>query len=158
MRQLFQASPIEVDFEGLAVCLGSSRADIPLQTGELRAIAGSIGIWYDPVAGFSRLLLPLFPSPEMVQRHSEVGDAWGRTFVPYVVLCDWPSSKRRNKGFINSIATDLVDTNQQFVFDTEAVIAGDDAPTPPDNEFYKASVGLGMLSNQVFLEEDEGIS
>ena len=158
LRDLLQASPIEIDFIGLAVCLGTSNIEIPLQDKPLRAVAGSLGIWYDPQAGFSRLILPLFPSTEMVVRHAEIGDVWGRHFVPYMVLCDFPSSRRNKKGFINSISTALVDTNQQLVFDTEVVVVAEDIATPPDYEFYKEQMGLGALSNQVLLEEDEGIS
>ena len=156
-QALFDATPFEINWNGLYVEIGSSEQALVSKNIDYRAIPGSMGIWYDPATARSQLILPLFPSEEMVQRHNEVGDAWSRpVFLPFIMLCEEPSHRRKSKGVLNSISTTLVDTSPILWFGSEMVIE-DDAKYPASMGFYDDYLSKGPLSNQIMLEDDEGI-
>lgn len=154
---LFQSYHLEIDFDALAVELGSTTGDIRVKESALyRAVPGSMNVWYDPAIGQSNLILPLFPSKEMASRHKEIGDAWGRTtFVPYMVIGeDRPLLKRRRKAILNSLSTVLVDTTPTFWFGNETVVE-DNSRYPANMGFYNDYLSKGPLSNQVLIDDEE---
>ncbi len=155
IHSFFSGTPFEL--LGMGVELGSSRSPIQVnKAATYRALPGSIGIWYDVATANSYVLLPLIPAPEMAARNAEIGDGWGRTFVPYMPLVINPVNRRRYKSILNSIATGLVDLQPVLTFDRET-LAELDSSLPRHNEFYQDYKARGGVSNQVFLDLDSGI-
>jgi hypothetical protein len=159
LQALFSGCPFSIDWDSLGVEIGSTddllTAKAPTRL--YHAIPGSMGIWYDTSAGDSYLLLPLFPSPKMARRHDEVGDAWDRSqFRPCLNFGILQSNRRNHKAFINSVATALVDTSPVLGFHMETVVQ-DSAIVPQFDDFYRDYVAHGGISNQILLEQDEGI-
>lgn len=154
LHKLLRDIPITVDYDALFVELGSSNQPIrPDLTRLYRALPGQLGIWYETAVGHSWIILPLIPSPEMSDRHDEVGDAWGRHFVPYMVLTGRFNNTSSVKPKLNSVATMLVDTLPDLVmeFSCETVIL-DDATVPSQEDFYLDYYAKGRSSRQLFLE------
>lgn len=159
LKALFMGCPFDVDWDKLGVEIGSTEG--PLVAGPptrvYHAVPGSLSIWYDSAAGYSYLLLPLFPSPKMARRHDEVGDAWNRSqFRPVLSFGILQSNRRNHKAFINSISTALVDLSPVLGFHMETIIE-DQAVVPQFSDFYTDYMENGGISNQILLEEDEGI-
>lgn len=154
LYKVFRDIPITIDYDSLAVELGSSRAPITADIDrQYRALPGQLGIWYETAVGHSWIILPLIPSPEMCDRHEEIGDAWGRHFVPYMVLTGKFNNTNSVKPKLNSIATMLVDTLPDVTlnFSCETAVQ-DDAQVPSQEDFYLDYFQKGRSSRQVFLE------
>ena len=150
---MFQACPFDIDWDSFGVELGSSHTKITPKDGVVyQALPSSMNIWYDSPTAMSYLILPLFPSPKMAARHDEIGDAWGRSFLPFMVIA--PSPRLRHRGFMNSISTGLVDCSPRLTFHLETVIESNDT-YPAHNGFYQDYLARGAVSNEVFLEEFE---
>lgn len=155
LKDLFQ-SAVYPDWDSLCVEIGTSKSTIvPQPLLQYCATPGSMGIWYDPASAISRLIIPLFPDADMAARAAKVGDAWHRSFVPYMVILDGPGNQRSAKSIINSIATTLVDTSPIFTFHNETVLV-DDSTYPANIGFYEDYRTTGILNNQLLLEEDHG--
>lgn len=152
LRSVLTDLPIVIDYDALAVEIGSSTSTIvPDITRTYRALPGSMGIWYESAVGHAWIILPLVPSPEMCDRREEVGDAWGRKFVPYMAI----TSKFNNTSFVkprlNSISTSLVDTLPTLQFHCETVVQ-DGAGAPAQADFYDDYVKTGIADRQTFME------
>lgn len=154
LHKLLRDIPITVDYDALAVEVGSSPTPIQADLDRVyRALPGQLGIWYETAVGHSWIILPLIPSPEMCDRHEEIGDAWGRHFVPYMVLTGKFNNTSSVKPKLNSIATMLVDTlpDLTLTFTCETVVV-DDSVVPSQEDFYLDYYSKGRSSRQLFLE------
>jgi len=159
LKAVFMGAPFDIDWDHLGVEIGSTNGQLTPKapTRVYHAAPGSLDIWYDTAEGCSFLLLPLFPSAKMAQRHDFVGDAWGRDqFRPVLSFGRLQSNRRNHKAFINSVATGLVDTSPVLGFHMETVVE-DDAQVPQYSDFYQDYIERGGISNQILLEQDEGI-
>ena len=158
LQQHFNSVNIEIGWDALGVELGSTDREIELAPpGTVyRAIPGSLGSWYDAETARSWLILPLFASPKMARRAAEIGNVWDRPFMAYMVLTDKHNNRHKTKARLNSIATALVDMSPVLHFHSEVWVPGQ-SKSPPHEEFYNDWRGKGGMSNQVFLEEDEGV-
>lgn len=158
--RIFKECPFELDLLNLRVEIGSSTSAIRTKAESrlYNAAPGSMNVWYDSALGESNILIPLFPSKKMAQRHDEVGDAWSRPlFRPFINLGICPPLRRRTvRAWINSISTELVDTCPVLSFHGESVLT-DEAQVPDNSDFYTDYVEMGAVSDQVLLELDEGI-
>ena len=101
------------------------------------------------------MLLPLIPSPELVGRHNEVGDGWGRNFFPYMVLIEDPIQRRERKAFLNSIATRFVDFPAVLTFHNEIVVESNEE-LPPNAEFYADYAKHGQMPTRLFNDITNG--
>lgn len=152
LRATFSDLPIAINYEKLCVEIGSSVNEItPDLTRAYRALPGTLGIWYETASGRSSILLPLIPSPEMCQRRDEVGDAWNRTFVPYMALTSEFNNGPKVKPRLNSISTGLVDMLPELVFSCETVLL-DDATVPSQADFYDDFLKTGLNLRPTFVE------
>jgi hypothetical protein len=159
LQALFMDVPFDIDWDRLGVEIGSTEGQLTPKapTRVYHAVPGALSIWFDSSEGCSFLLLPLFPSPKMAQRHEFVGDAWSRPqFRPVMSFGRLQSNRRNHKAIINSIATALVDTSPVLGFHMETVVE-DEAIVPQYSDFYTDYIERGGISNQVLLEQDEGI-
>lgn len=158
LEQHFSATNLEIDWDSLCVELGSSSTPVdlaPIET-SYSVVPGSMGSWYDAATARSWLILPLFASPKMARRAVAIGNVWDRPFMSYMTLTDKHNNRHKTKARINSIATALVDLSPILKFHGEVSVESPNIP-PPHEEFYNDWRGKGGLSNQVFLEEDEGV-
>ena len=156
LQDVFQAGPIQINWEGLGVEIATSSRDISVNpNGRYRCLPGSMGSWYDTATAMSYLILPLFPEPKLAKRHKDIGDAFGRSFIPYMVISGNVGNSRRTKAWINSVATGLVDSQPLLYFGDEVVLQ-DASTVAAHRDFYFDYHSRGAVSNQVFLEEDEG--
>lgn len=150
LQTIFSASPFTIHWDTLCVEIGSSEGPIiPRDHSYYRAITGNMRTWYEAASGKSHLLLPLIPSPEMVSRHEEVGDGWGREFFPYMALIEDPIQRRERKAFLNSIATRFVDFPAVLTFHNEIVVSSNDE-LPPHAEFYADHAKHGQTPTSLF--------
>ncbi len=145
LRAVFSGSPIEIDWSTLAVEIASSKS--PIVTAEpdmqYRALTSNMDVWYESATGSSSLLLSLLPSPEMVERHNAVGDAWGRPlFYPFVKVAHDPLLRRNRRAFLNSVSTRLVDYPIVLTFCNETVLK-DASVVPSQQDFYDDYVTRG---------------
>lgn len=137
LETIFRDLPFRMNYEGLCVEIGSSLSPIVPSIGAVyRALPGALGIWYETATARSWILLPLVPSPEMCARHTEVGDAWQRTFIPYMALTSEFNNTSKMKPRLNSIATGLVDRRPELFFSCETVLT-DEAVVPSQADFYE---------------------
>lgn len=157
LDSVFQGSPIPIDPQIFGVELGSSRTEVgPYPDAVYRAMPALMDVWYDTATQRSFWILPLIPSPEMVDRHDQVGDAWNRQFVPFVRVAEVQNMRRRNVAWLRSIATGLASTKPILTF-TNEFVAVDDSIMPAQNDFYEDYLRRGLMSNAVFsdiLSED----
>jgi len=160
LENIFRECPFELDLMSLRVEIASSMSAIRAraESRAYNAAPGSMNVWYDSAIGASNVLIPLFPSKKMAQRHDEIGVAWDRPlFRPFLNLGTCPPLRRRTiRAWINSISTELVDTCPILTFHGETVMS-DEAQVPDNSDFYTDYVEIGAVSDQVLLELDEGI-
>ena len=151
LRTRFSELPVVIDYDSLNVEIGSRNEAYdqkiePRMDVVYRALPGSIGIWYEAASSVSWIILPLVPSPEMCDRRMEIGDYYGRIFVPYLALSSQFNS-HRVKPRLNSIATGLVESLPMFTFSYETVVNDDGIARQRD--FYEDYVlNGGHLTNQ----------
>jgi hypothetical protein len=152
LRSVMSDLPIHIDYDALSVEIGSSTGLIaPDITRTYRAFPGSLGIWYETAVGHSWIILPLVPSPEMCDRREQVGDAWNRKFVPYMVLTGKFNNTSSVKPRLNSISTGLVDRLPELTFHCETVVQ-DGAGVPAQADFYDDYLKTGLADRQKFIE------
>jgi hypothetical protein len=152
----FAATGARINWDGLGVELGVVAGDAKLKENAVyQAVPGDLDMWYDSITARSWLILPLWASEKMVARSEELGNAWQRPFLPYMVLSDLVTNRHREKAILNSVATSFIDTSPVLTFRGEIAMPWDAPPPLPD--FYLSARAKGGLSNQIFLEEDEGI-
>lgn len=158
LKDHFQAAPFDIYWDQLCVEIGSTPYKIDLAEPETiyAATTGSMGLWYDTATALNSLILPLFPSQEMANRNKEIGDGWGRKFLPYLRIRETMVNGRKVKAFCNSVATGFVDYPQILTFHIETSIV-DNSVVAPDHGFYQDYLARGQIDNQVFLAQDEGI-
>lgn len=151
LRDLFGASPVTVNWDAVAVEIGTSVAPIEInENASYRALTGAMDVWYDSANGLSNLLLTLIPSPEMAERHAQVGDAWSRPlFFPFLNLSTDPVLRRNRRAFINSVSTRLVDLPLMLTFHGEMVIT-DNATQPTQADFYHDIASKGAVNRSPF--------
>lgn len=160
LQDRFMNCPFEIHWDSLGIEIGSSLTKIETKSASTMyfAMPGGMDIWYDSSADEPQLLLPLFPSSKMAKRHAEIGDVWHRPqFRPVLSFGIAPTLRRRTRAFINSVATGLVDTSPVLAFHAETELVVEDCKYPAHGDFYRDYVGRGAVSNQVLLEQDEGI-
>lgn len=152
LQDVLQGAPMLIDANTWNVELGSSR--IPIEPRPLedtyRAIPGLMRSWYDMATTRSYWILPLYPSPEMVARHDEIGDAWDRQFVPFMVIAEVQNRNRRHVAFMNSVADGLVSTRPILTYHVETVIQ-DESIMPAHNDFYEDYLRRGEVNNELFI-------
>lgn len=164
----FKELPVVIDYAALGVEIGSRMvshqgrgqvfdkspyfaAITPKEpTIEYRALPGSINVWYDSFSNQAWIILPLIPSPEMTARREEIGDAWGRVFVPYLALSS-QFNNIRVKPRLNSIATGLIELRPVLTFNCETVLITE-SMYPSQNDFYQDYVNNGQHLIQKFLD------
>jgi hypothetical protein len=151
LQVVFGASPILINWDALGMELGTSVDPVDLKDGEYRALTGPMNIWYDSATSRSHLLLTLIPSEEMVARHDEIGDAWGRKFVPYLNMCEDPLMRRDRKAFLNSISTRFVDFPLMLTFHNETLVV-DDSTEPAHADFYADYHSRGQVPLKLFTD------
>lgn len=152
LRQVFSDLPIVIDYDKLCVEIGSSFNEIkPDFTREYRAFPGTMGIWYETATARASIILPLIPSPEMCDRRKQIGDVWGREFVPYMALTQQFNNTWRVKPRLNSITTSLADTLPLLRFSAETVLV-DDSEVPSQQDFYEDYLKNGGAELQTFLD------
>jgi hypothetical protein len=137
LQTVFSGASFQINWDALCVELGSSKDLLKTKDGEYRALTGSLDVWYDQATATSYLLLALIPSPEMSERHEELGDAWGRTYVPFINLYPDPLLRRERRAFLNSISTRFVDYPLMLTFHNETLVT-DNSVVPSHQEFYEA--------------------
>lgn len=149
---VFQGSPILIDPDSFGIELGSSRAPVgPFPGNSYRALPGSMNIWYDSATQRSYWLLPLIPSPEMVLRHDQIGDAWGRDFLPVMRIAEVQNMRRRNVAWMKSIADGLASMRPILTF-TNELVAEDNSIVPTHQDFYDDQIRKGPLPATLFAE------
>lgn len=154
LKTVFTSAPFLVHWDRICLILASSRDPIKVNPkGYYKALTGSMNIWYETLSGKSNLLLPIIPSPEMVDRHNEVGDAWSRNFVPYVNVLEDPIIRRERKAFINSVASSLVDMPMVLAFHNEIVVESTSI-VPDQMDFYEDVVNRGQVPVQIYSDPD----
>jgi hypothetical protein len=153
LQTVFATAPFLISWDNVCVELASSHEPIQAKDhSHYRALSGALGVWYDSAVGHSNLLLPLIPSPEMVERNAAFDDPWGRLrFLPYLNLAQDPIMRRERKAFINSLASRFVDFPLMLTFHNEVVIEVDGA-TPPQADFYSDYSTRGQVPVQVFTD------
>lgn len=152
MISMFQGSPVPINFDTFGTEIGSSRSEIEPEELVYRAVPGLMDVWYDTATARSYWILPLIPSPEMVERHEQIGgDAWGREFIPFMVITEVQNMERRNAAWMRSIASSLASTRPILTFHNELVIA-DEAIMPAHNDFYEAYRAKGDMNNDLFID------
>lgn len=151
LQVVFATSPIFINWDALGMELGTSANPVELKDGEYRALTGAMDVWYDAATSRSHLLLTLIPSNEMVARHEEIGDAWGRTFLPYLNMCEDPVMRRARKAFINSVSTRFVDFPLMLTFHNETLLV-DDSTEPAHAEFYENYERRGQMPEKLFTD------
>ncbi len=152
LRMVLSDIPIVINYDALAVEIGSSMQSIvPDSTRIYRAFPGTLGIWYETAVGHSWIILPLVPSPEMCDRRDQVGDAWGRKFVPYMVITDKFNNTSSVKPRLNSVSTGLVDRLPLLTFHAETVVQ-DGSAQPSQADFYDDFMKTGVADRQQFIE------
>lgn len=152
LQTVFATSMINIHWDALCVEIGSSEELISADPdSEYRAVTGPLGVWYDSATARSYLLLPLYPSPEMVARHEEIGDAWGRLFVPYMVITVDPVLRRERKAFINSVSSRFVDFPLMLTFHNETVVT-DNSTVPDQQDFYADFLAKGQVPDKLFID------
>lgn len=157
LESMFSGGSMTIDWDSIGLELGSSESKlIPGPYKVYRALPGPMGVWYDAATARSYLILPLIPSPEMAKRHEEIGDAWGRDFLPFLSLTDAPSVTRKGRAFINSLATGMVDRQPVLTFHNETLVL-DESTVPSHRDFYFDYQWRGAVSNQVFVDLDRGL-
>jgi hypothetical protein len=148
--QVFQGSPLLIDPTIFGVELGSSRTPVEAREDQIyRAIPGLMKTWYDSNTSRSYWLLPLFPSPEMVARHQEIGDAWDRQFVPFLMIAEVQNRRHHNVAWMNSVATGMASTHPILEFHNE-VVTSDMSIAPDQNDFYEDYMARGQIDNTMF--------
>jgi len=147
LRDVFSASPIQINWDTLCVEIASSIGNIVAdQFAEYRALTGEMNVWYESATNRSNLLLTLIPSPEMVSRHEAIGDAWGRPlFFPFINIAHDPLLRRNRRSFINSVSTRLVEIPIMLTFSNETVIS-DLATVPSQADFYSDFASRGSVN------------
>lgn len=151
LRMILSDLPLAIDYDALAVEIASSSSEIvPDITRVYRALPGSMGIWYEEAVGHSWIILPLVPSPEMCDRREEVGDFWGRKFIPYMVITNKFNNTSSVKPRLNSISSALVDTLPTLMFHCETVVQ-DGSSVPSQSDFYDDYSKTGIADRQVFI-------
>lgn len=148
LQTVFSGASFQINWDSLCVELGSSEEILTPKDGEYRALTGAMGVWYDQATAISYLLLPLIPSPEMSARHEEIGDAWGRTFLPFMTLLPDPLLRRERRAFLNSVSTRLVDYPLMLTFHNETVVT-DNSVVPSHQDFY---ADYSKIPVQLFIE------
>jgi hypothetical protein len=152
LHTMFADVPVVIDYDKLCVEIGSStEAVVPDLTRMYRALPGQIGIWYETAVGYSSILLPLIPSPEMCARRVEVGDVWDREFVPFMALTSRFNNGPNVKPKLNSISTSLVDHLPELRFTCETVLY-DEAEVPSQLDFYEDYLKSKVNERPTFLE------
>lgn len=152
LRMVLSDLPVVIDYDALAVEIGSSGSPIgPDISRVYRALPGSLGIWYETAVGHSWIILPLVPSPEMCDRREEVGDAWGRKFVPFMSITSKFNNTSSVKPRLNSISTGLVGTLPTLTFHCETVVQ-DGGAAPSQADFYDDYAKTGIADRQTFIE------
>jgi hypothetical protein len=150
LQAVFSGSPIIINWDLLGMELGSSVDPVELEDGgEYRALTGPMNVFYDSGTSRSHLLMSLVPSDEMVARHKQIGDAWGRNFVPYMNMCEDPLMRRARKAFMNSVSTRLVDFPLMLTFHNETLVV-DDSVRPAHAEFYDDVQRRGQVPIRLF--------
>lgn len=158
LKDRFMGCPFDIDWDSLGLEIGSSLGPIDLKPNSTYfALPGGMDVWYDTPTGHAHLLLPLFPSDKMARRHAAIGDAWSLPqFRPVLSFGIAPTLRRHNRAFINSVATGMIDTSPVLGFTGEMVVESE-SEFQSFGDFYRDYVGRGPVSNQVLLEQDEGI-
>lgn len=148
LQTVFAGASFQINWDALCVEIGSSTKLTTTKGGEYRAITSSMDVWYDFATSAPYLLLGLIPSPEMTDRHEEIGDAWGRAFIPYMSLYKDPLLRRNRRSFLNSVSTRFVDYPLMLTFHNETLIT-DNSTVPSHQEFYEAQ---RTLPPRLFIE------
>ena len=149
LASIFSGTFLEVDLDAVGVEIGSSEKQIQVEDGVIyRAATSSINTWYDEIAGITRLLLVLYPSPEMVKRHNQVGDAWARKFIPYMALVNGIVIKRQRRAILNSLSNNF-SSNLILEFHNE-VVSTSKSKWPRDNNFYEDILKNGYEVPDIF--------
>lgn len=152
LRTVLSDLPIVIDYDALAVEIGSSTSTIvPDITRTYRALPGPMGIWYESSVGHAWIILPLVPSPEMCDRREQVGDAWDRKFIPYMAITHKFNNTSFVKPRLNSIASGLVDRLPMLQFHCETVVQ-DGSAVPSQADFYGDYSKNGIPDRQTFIE------
>lgn len=151
LTTLFQGCPVPIDFDSFGVEIGSSRSEIRPVDQVYRAVPGLMDVWYETATQRSYWILPLFPSPEMVTRHEQVGDAWERDFIPFMVIAAVQNMERRNVAWMRSIASSMATTRPILTFHNE-LSTRDISIVPEQNDFYEAYKAKGEMNNDLFID------
>ncbi len=155
----FRDLPATIHYDALGVEIGSRATGAGTQAiksldeeVEYRALPGGMNVWYDSLSNKSWIILPLIPSPEMTDRRMQVGDYWGRLFVPYLALSS-EFNNIRIKPRLNSLATGFIETRPVLTFNCETVlIENTDRPMPSQGDFYESYVNSGSHLVPKFLD------
>ena len=137
LKDIMATSPVHIDWDSLGVEIGTSMGSVTADEDvEYRALTGEVNVWYETATGRSSLLLTLIPSPEMVERHNQIGDAWDRPdFFPFINLHSDPVLRRNRRAFFNSVSSRFVDLPIMLTFHNEIVVPSD-ALVPAQADFY----------------------
>lgn len=147
LKSIMAASPILIDWDRVAVEIGSSESDIVPADPDVqyRALTNQAEVWYESATGHSSWLLSLLPSPEMAERHDKVGDAWGRElFLPFMNLSVDPLLRRNRRAFMNSVSTRLMEYPVMLTFQNEVVVH-DKSVVPSQQDFYEDYVSRSKI-------------
>jgi len=153
LMDVFQGAPVQINFEALRVEIGSSRSLIEPNDIETvyRAVPGLMDVWYDTATARSYWILPLIPSPELAEAHDQIGDAWDREYVPFMVISEVQNMERRRAAWMRSVASSLAATRPIFTFTAEMVLE-DAAIMPEHHDFYESYLAKGMMNNDLFID------
>lgn len=146
LAQTMSGCPFDLDLTKTYVTLNMSQAPMEPDPDRLyKAIAGSLGIWYDQSTGYSSLILPLV-SESMIERVSEVraeapspfyGSHW---FAFMVLVSDFPPISRRYSRFVNSVSDSLATAqNAPMFFDAE-LVRSTEVSAVPFADYYAAQI------------------
>lgn len=137
LRDVMATCPILINWDSLGVEIGTTNADLVANPDvEYRALTSELNVWYETATGQSSLLLTLLPSPEMADRHNQIGDVWGRQdFFPFMKLYDDPVLQRNRRAFFNSVSSRFYDYPLMLTFHAEMVVESD-AIVPAQEDFY----------------------
>lgn len=144
LRNIFDACPFEIDFDGLCVELNSSAQEMePSQEFIYTAKGGTLNLFYDSNTQQSSLLLPLV-SESLALRAFELREEapsafYGDMYFPYLVIKRGMVNPRRHiRAFINSLSDTLAaDNAQPLEFEYEVKVERD-LQYVPDADYYQS--------------------
>jgi hypothetical protein len=142
----FSGCPFDLNLQESYVSLNISRDEMKADDERVyKAVAGTLGVFYDSADGYSSLILPLV-SPALTERVEELRQEapnmfYGPHYFPHMVIIrDMPPLTRKYSGFLNSVSTSLATAqNAPLLFEAE-LVRQQDFKGVPMSDYYASQL------------------